>query len=138
MESPGKYLKTERESRNLSLKEVSESTKIREHLLKAIEEDQYELISSPVYVKGFLNIYAKYLGLNPDDIILGYKNYLKNKIPSKRSELRKRMTPPKLKQWIYFSQKGCQPPALYHLYFCDCSFDCDNDIFDRPLRPLAR
>ena len=66
MESPGK---AERESRNLSLKEVSESTKIREHLLKVIEEDQYELISSPVYVKGFLNICAKYLGLNPDDII---------------------------------------------------------------------
>ncbi|MGZ3592055.1 MAG: helix-turn-helix domain-containing protein [Thermodesulfobacteriota bacterium] len=71
MEFPGKYLKAERESRNLSLKEVSESesTKIREHLLKAIEEDQYELISSPVYVKAFLNICAKYLGLNPDNII---------------------------------------------------------------------
>ena len=106
MESPGKYLKAERESRNLSLKEVSESTKIREHLLKAIEEDQYELISSPVYVKGFLNIYAKYLGLNPDDIILGYKNYLKNKTPSKRPELRQRMTPPRLKQWITFPKKS--------------------------------
>jgi cytoskeletal protein RodZ len=35
MESPGKYLKAERECRNLSVKEVSESTKIREHLLEA-------------------------------------------------------------------------------------------------------
>ena len=60
MEPLGKYLKAERESRKLSLKEVSESTKIREPLLKAIEEDRYEFLP-PTYVKGFLNAYARYL-----------------------------------------------------------------------------
>ena len=84
MESLGKYLREERQSRNLSLKEVSESTKIKERLLKAIEEDQYELLHSPVYVKGFLEAYARYLGLNPDDIILWYQKYHRNKIPPVR------------------------------------------------------
>jgi hypothetical protein len=70
MESPGICLKTERESQNLSLKEVSKSTKINERLLKAIEEDQYELISSPVDVKGFLDAYARYLGLDSNNIVL--------------------------------------------------------------------
>jgi len=51
MEPLGKYLKGVRESRNLSLKEVSESTEMKERLLKAIEEDQYELLYSPVYVE---------------------------------------------------------------------------------------
>ena len=63
MVSVGKYLKAERESRNLSLREVSESTKIKELLLRSLEEDRYDLISSPVYVKGFLDAYARYLGL---------------------------------------------------------------------------
>ena len=68
MESVGKYLKAERESQKLSLQEVSEATKIRELLLRAIEEDRYELISSPVYVNGFLDAYARYLGLDPNEI----------------------------------------------------------------------
>jgi len=36
MKSLGKYLKAERESQNLALQEVSESTKIRELLLRAL------------------------------------------------------------------------------------------------------
>jgi len=56
MESPGKYLKAERELRNLSLEEVSKSTKIKEDFLKAIEEDRYEFLPPVVYVKGLLTI----------------------------------------------------------------------------------
>ena len=80
MESPGKYLKAERESRNLSLKQVSESTKIREHLLKTIEEDRYDLLPHAVFVKGFLTAYARYLGLDPKDIILCYQKYVESLI----------------------------------------------------------
>ena len=61
-------------------------TKIREHLLKAIEEDRYEILKSPAYLKGFLKTYAKYLGLNPDDIVRGYQKYLESMILSKEPE----------------------------------------------------
>ena len=80
MESPGKLLKASRESQNLSLKEISERTKIREHFLKAIEEDRYEILKYPAYLKGFLKTYTKYLGLNPDDIVRGYQKYLESMI----------------------------------------------------------
>jgi len=86
MESPGKLLKASRESQNLSLKEVSESTKIREPLLMAIEEDRYEIIKYPAYLKGFLKTYAKYLGLNPDDIVRGYQKFLESMILFKEPE----------------------------------------------------
>jgi cytoskeleton protein RodZ len=105
MESPGKYLKAERESQNLSLKEVSESTKIRELLLKALEEDQYELISSPVYVKGFIDAYARYLGLDSNNIILQYQQNYGNTTPSKKPRLKQPKTSPSLKQWITFSKR---------------------------------
>ena len=113
MESLGSYLKTERESRNLTLKQVSESTRIKERLLKAIEEDQYELLSSPVYVKGFLEAYARYLRLDSNDIVLQYQKSHGNSTPSKREEsktrlitslsLRRRMTLPKkrAKLWLF-------------------------------------
>ena len=85
MESLGAILKAERESRNLTLKNVSESTKIMEHLLKAIEDDQYELLASPVYAKGFLEAYARYLGLDPKEVLVHYQRHLEGVALSKRT-----------------------------------------------------
>jgi cytoskeleton protein RodZ len=75
----GRYLKSERELRKISLKEVAKNTKVKEHLLKAIEEDQYVSLLSPTYVKGFLLSYAKYIGLDPNDVLLRYESSLKGK-----------------------------------------------------------
>jgi transcriptional regulator with XRE-family HTH domain len=72
-ESLGKYLKRERENRRLSLKEVSKQIKVREPFLRAFEEDRRDLLPSVTYVKGFLSAYAKYLGLDPNEVILRYE-----------------------------------------------------------------
>ena len=77
METVGKYLKRERELRNISLKEISTATKIRENILKAIEEDRYDLLPTPVFVKGFLVAYVKHVGLDPRDVVLRYESDLK-------------------------------------------------------------
>jgi hypothetical protein len=103
MESPGKCLKAERESRNLSLKQVSESTKIKERLLKDIEDDQYEHLPHPVYVKGFLTAYARYLGLDPHDIILRYQKYVESLTLSKELGLKQRMPPSKKRVNLWLS-----------------------------------
>lgn len=102
MESPGKYLKVERELRNLSLEEVAQFTRIKKHILKAIEEDEYELLPPGIYVKGFLTAYAKYLGLDPKDVILRYQNYLKSLTLSKPLELPQQTPPPKkrVRPWV--------------------------------------
>jgi len=78
-ESLGRYLKRERELKKISLREVAKNTKVKEHLLKAIEEDQYASLPSPTYVKGFLLSYAKYIGLDPNDVLLRYESSLKGK-----------------------------------------------------------
>ena len=67
-ESPGKYLKTVRESQRLSLKEVADATGIREPVLRALEEDT-DLKLPPFYIKSFLSAYAGCLGLDPDEVI---------------------------------------------------------------------
>jgi len=87
MESLGKFLRKERETRNISLEEISKFTKIKEHHLKAIEEDRYELLPPTPYVKGYLNVYAKYLTLDPRNIVLRYEEYLKSLIPPETVEL---------------------------------------------------
>ncbi len=73
MESLGKNLKAERELRNLSLEEAASFTKIREPLLRAIEDDKYESLPCSFYVKGFLAAYSRYLGLDPNEVIIRYQ-----------------------------------------------------------------
>ena len=71
--SPGAILKRCRVYHDLSLEDAEESTKIGANYLKALEEDQLSQFSSLAYLKGFLRIYATYLGLNPDDMIRLYE-----------------------------------------------------------------
>jgi cytoskeleton protein RodZ len=97
METIGKYLKRERELRNISLEEISTATKIRKFLLAAIEEDRHDLLPTPVFVKGFLIAYGKYIGLDPGDVVLRYESDLKElqgyeeKVP--RSKRRRGLNP---------------------------------------------
>ena len=72
-ETLGKYLKNQRESKKISLREVAKNTRVREPILVALEEDQYHLLPPPTYVKGFLLAYARYLNLDPNDILLRYE-----------------------------------------------------------------
>jgi cytoskeletal protein RodZ len=93
-ESLGKYLKRERENRKISLKEVSKQIKVREPFLRAVEEDRHDLLPSVTYVKGFLSAYAKYLGLDSNEVILRYEAESKGE-PVIRSEV----SPQKRMQW---------------------------------------
>jgi hypothetical protein len=110
MEPPGKYLKTERELSGLSTEQAAESTKIREHFLKAIEEDRYELLPQGLYLRGFLTAYARYLGLDPNDVVLRYKKYLEALTVSEEKPLEPQKVEPQKR--ALFSDKR---PTLYLL-----------------------
>jgi cytoskeletal protein RodZ len=68
----GARLKKLRLEKGLSIEEVHKKTKIHLNILKAIEEDKYAHIN-PVYLKGFLKIYAKFLGVDSHNLIPGYR-----------------------------------------------------------------
>jgi cytoskeletal protein RodZ len=70
--SPGAILRRCREYHGLTLEEAEQATKIGANYLNALEEDQVGQFASLAYLKGFLRIYAAYLGLNPDDMIRLY------------------------------------------------------------------
>jgi transcriptional regulator with XRE-family HTH domain len=61
----GKILQEKRISKNLSLKEVSERIKIREHILQEIERGNLSVLPA-VYIKSFLKTYSDYLGIDPN------------------------------------------------------------------------
>jgi cytoskeleton protein RodZ len=72
MESVGEKLKKIRLQKGISLEEVHKKTKINLDILRAIEENN-SINLSPIYLKGFLKIYCKFLGVHPEDYIVDYK-----------------------------------------------------------------
>jgi cytoskeleton protein RodZ len=66
-------LQEKRISRNVGLEEVSEATGISSGVLKTLEDDDREQFPAEVYVKAFYKKYAKYLGLDPDEILSTYQ-----------------------------------------------------------------
>ncbi len=65
----GVILKQTREAKGITLETVHEATKIPMDALRAIEEGYNVRILSPFYYKGFIKMYAQYLGIPPESVI---------------------------------------------------------------------
>jgi cytoskeletal protein RodZ len=68
----GELFKLRRAEMNLSLKEIESSTSIRIPYLQAIEEGDFSRLISPIYARGFVQQYARFLGLNGEHILRDY------------------------------------------------------------------
>lgn len=60
----GNSLREARLRQALEFPEIEYATKIRSKYLRALEEEQFDLLPAQTYVKGFLRTYAEYLGLD--------------------------------------------------------------------------
>jgi cytoskeleton protein RodZ len=60
----GNSLREARLRQALDFPQIEQATKIRSKYLRALEEEQFELLPAQTYVKGFLRSYAEYLGLD--------------------------------------------------------------------------
>jgi cytoskeletal protein RodZ len=65
----GEEFRSAREARGLSLSDVAERLHIRSVYLAAIEDDDWHVIGAPVYVRGFMRTYARFLGLDPESAV---------------------------------------------------------------------
>ena len=63
----GEFLKQERIARKLSLADVSDAISLDENLLTEIEMEQVTKLA-PVYLKGYIRVYARYLQVPGDKI----------------------------------------------------------------------
>ena len=60
----GNSLREARLRQSLDFPEIEQGTKIRAKYLRALEEEQFDVLPAQTYVKGFLRSYAEYLGLD--------------------------------------------------------------------------
>ena len=68
----GEELRREREIRGISLKEIADATKISKRFLEALERNDHRTLPAPVFTRGFVREYARYVGLNAEEMVNRY------------------------------------------------------------------
>jgi cytoskeleton protein RodZ len=69
MQTIGERLEEARKRKGISIREAAETTKIRGDYLQKFEANSFDVDLPPLYVRGFLRSYARYLELDPDRLV---------------------------------------------------------------------
>jgi hypothetical protein len=70
----GITLSRARRARAITLEDVERDTRVSKRYLAALEDEDFSIFPAPVYARGFLRTYSRYLGLNPDELIRIFPN----------------------------------------------------------------
>lgn len=68
----GERLRREREMRGVSLEEIAATTKIGTRLLRALEEENFDLLPGGIFNKSYVRSYCKFVGLNEEQGVADY------------------------------------------------------------------
>jgi cytoskeleton protein RodZ len=69
----GDQLRETRMRNRIDITEVEAATKIRAKYLRALENEEWDLLPGPTFVKTFLRTYADYLGLDARNLVEDYR-----------------------------------------------------------------
>ncbi len=100
MASLSERLKRERELRGISLKQISEETRIGVRFLQALEDDRLDVIPGEFYRRSYLRAYARYLGLDEDRALNVYDFSRREKSPSGEGEGGSGTRLPSIPPWL--------------------------------------
>lgn len=69
----GARLRNARESRGLSIEKVANVLGLSTRAIENLEADEYESLGAPVYVRGYIRKYARFLELPEDGLVAAYE-----------------------------------------------------------------
>ncbi|MDJ0779293.1 MAG: DUF4115 domain-containing protein [Gammaproteobacteria bacterium] len=78
---PGERLQSARIQQGLSLEDVASRMHLSPNILEAIEDNHFEEITAPIFVKGYLRAYARIVSLDEDEMIEQYAQYYSGEDP---------------------------------------------------------
>ena len=93
MNSVGQELKKERELRGVSLKEIADTTKINIRYLRALEEDNFDMIPGNFFIKSIIKAYAGYIGLDEDVVLDHFHHTIQTKKEEIEEQPREKIPP---------------------------------------------
>jgi len=85
----GAWLRRSRLRSGLDLEQIAAVTKINPTYLRFIEEEKFQDLPAPVYVRGFVGAYARCIGLDPERVVSSYMQRL-DAVPRSEPQRRQR------------------------------------------------
>lgn len=73
METIGQTLHEARTQKGATLSQAAAATRIKIQHIESMEKDDFSRIAADTYARGFIKIYAEYLGLNPEPLLRLYQ-----------------------------------------------------------------
>jgi cytoskeletal protein RodZ len=70
----GNTLSRARRARGITLEDAERDTHVSRRYLQALEVEDFNVFPAPVYARGFLRTYSRYLGLNPEELLRVFPN----------------------------------------------------------------
>jgi len=93
MATLGQQLKAAREAKGVSENDAGLATKILTKTILAMESDDFSGMAAPTYAKGFIRLYAAYLGLDPEPLVEEYLSRHASAPPRQSSEKKQAARP---------------------------------------------
>ena len=137
---PGLLLKKKREEMGLSHEQIAQTTKIRPHILQALEEENWDALPSSAFVRGFLRSYARSLGLDEHVVSDAYREVSKD--TESRPEIERRPARKKQGKALYILSALLLLAGLFFLFtyggqiWEQLSKKVGNDLTKGPSRAL--
>jgi cytoskeleton protein RodZ len=78
---PGDRLQAARIENGMSVEDIAMRMHLSVGILKAIEDNNFDDITAPIFVKGYLRAYARIVSLSEDEMIEQYLNYYSDEDP---------------------------------------------------------
>ncbi len=96
MQTVGQILREAREKKGLTVAQAVDGTRSKSQVIHALEQDDFSRFPAPIYTRGFIKLYAEFLGLDPAELIALYqaRNPGTDKIHRPASVLRPSGSPP--------------------------------------------
>lgn len=85
MKNLGETLKQARAAKGVEIRDASDATKVRSDFLRHMENGDFDFDLPEIYKRGFLRLYAAYLGLDPKAIMADYDAFRQGKNFDKES-----------------------------------------------------
>lgn len=99
----GEILRKEREAKELKISDIEKRIRVREKFLKALEQDNWDLFSSKIYIEGLIKNYAELLNLNQEKLLaLFRREYAKKEEVGFRNKFSSKYLTPETKKYLSF------------------------------------
>ncbi len=80
----GQTFRTAREKKKVTASQAAAATRMKVQLVEAMEREDFSKMAAPAYSKGFIKLYAEYLGVDPAPLL---QEYMEVYAPRERTPL---------------------------------------------------